>query len=89
MSEFFNAKAAKAAIEVIEEAAAGVPLTHESIILQLAASMQAASERMTLLVEALRDVQYLHSRALIELPPRLEREIIDLIGPHPRDGEES
>jgi hypothetical protein len=48
-----------------------------------------AAERMTRRVEALRDVQLLHSRALIELPPALDRDIIELIGPHPRDGEES
>lgn len=40
-----------------------------------------------LLEEALRAVQYAHSRALIELPPALEGVIIELIGRHPRDGE--
>lgn len=57
-----------------------------TVIDNLAASMQAAAERMGRLVTALRDVQLAHSRALIELPPELERDIIELIGPHPRDG---
>jgi hypothetical protein len=39
------------------------------------------------LVALLRDVQYEHSRALIELSPALEASIIDAIGRHPRDGD--
>lgn len=37
------------------------------------------------LKDLLREVQRQHSRALIELPPGLEQEIIEAIGPHPRD----
>ncbi len=64
-------------------------LTYLAIIEQLGASMSAAARRMELMAEALRDVQLLHSRALIELPPKLAEDIIALIGEHPRDGGES
>ncbi len=63
-------------------------LTYASVIAELGASMQAAAVRMEALVGALREVQRLHSRALLELPPELEQEIISLIGRHPRDGGE-
>lgn len=33
----------------------------------------------------LRDIQYEHSRALLELSPTLARRIVDAIGEHPRD----
>ncbi len=61
-------------------------LSYPAVIEQLAASMSAAAQRMALMADALREVQLLHSRALLELPPALEQEIIALIGPHPRDG---
>lgn len=57
------------------------------VIEQLGASMQAAAERMTKMVDCLREVQLDHSRALIDIGEELSGRIAELIGPHPRDGQ--
>jgi len=64
----------------------GLAMVGLGVIFGMKLSSASDKPLMALLVALLRDVQYLQSRALIELPRDLDDQITRTIGAHPRDG---